>query len=238
MTEPVRLSKPGATVDALLTQIPKINNTNKRSYIVAGVIRYNATLQTWEQISGAHKPLNTTTISCPTDETINIAYPLTGIVNPEVVSFIIAPDEDLSEIGLTCGASVDVASATVKVFAEYRGYILYQNSEWKCFKHTALPAPTMTWSTDHLEVDIPWEMVHYGWTVASPRGYNIKLGAQTNNQFSVYFYNDTNTLVTAPDTSMQFYFDAGRRTVKTRGDAAIKDQYGNLWYMGIIQGDA
>lgn len=227
----------GAQIDALLNQVPSINNTDKKTYVVAGVIRYSSTSDNWEQIGDAHIAINSGAISCPTDDTIRVAFDLDSITNKKVISFICGPDEQLSGIGLVCGASVATTGATIHMTSNFRGYIGYYSGAWQSYLHSALPDITLTWSTDHLVVTVPWDMISYNWVLGTARGYNVKFGAQTTNTFEVYFYDSSGNLVTTPDTSMQFYFDASRRRVKSNGTYALPDGYGNIWYMGLIEGD-
>lgn len=244
MTEPVRLSKPGATVDALLKQVPNINNVNKRSYIVAGVIRYSAASQNWEQIGGDHAPLNTVSVECPTDLTLKINFGLSAVLNKKVVSFVANCDEDLAELGMFVGASVATNSATLQTFTGSHGaYIYYSNDAWVELIGTAFAASTLEWVTDHLVITLPYALVDAyikDWPQVSGRNgaYNPKLGSIGTNTVTVYFYDNAGALVTTPDNSMKVYVSYGLRKLNTKGAAGPKDGFGNIWYMGIIEGDA
>jgi hypothetical protein len=233
----------GAAVDALLKQIPSINNTNKRSHVIAGVIRYNATTQAWEQITGAHDPLNTTSITCPTDTTIQINFGLATVANKKVITFVANADEELAGMGLFIGASVGVNDATLNIYSGAHGsYVYYNGSAWAEIKGSSFPSSSFSWSTNHLVITIPFGLITAyvrNWPMVCARdgGYNVKLGSVGDTTIEVYFYNAAGTLITTPDTSMKCYVNYGIRKIKTKGDYGLPDAFGNIWYFGIIEGD-
>jgi hypothetical protein len=225
-----------------LRQVPAINNTGKKSYVVAGVIRYNSTAQNWEQITGAHTPLNTSSIACPTNDTIQINYDLASVTNKTVVSFIVTPDEQLAGIGVFAGSSVGVDSATVYLYTSgYGAYIAYNGSAWTQLHGSGFPDVSMAWSTDKLQITVPYAMeaICYHWANLTGKDtpYQVCLGSVGTNTIDIVFYNAAGTKVTTPDTNMKFFIQFGNRRMNVKGASTIPNAFGNLWYMGIIQGD-
>ena len=92
-----------------------IRGEGGKSYkIVACVLRQDTVSSGWYAIDDAnHTPLNVSAVSMSAGK-IQLDYDFTA---EKIVSFVATPDEAYAQLGLTCGATVDVGQAFIEVGA-------------------------------------------------------------------------------------------------------------------------
>ena len=96
------------------------------------------------------------------------------------------------------------------------GYIYYNGSAW-AISTDAYSEPTLSESGGVLTVTLDDNNATVRPMLTRRQtGYDPRVGSVANDTFTVEFYNDVGTKITAPDTSMKFYFEVVNKSVRQK----------------------
>ncbi|WP_085521442.1 glycosyl hydrolase family 28-related protein [Tuberibacillus sp. Marseille-P3662] len=226
-----------------------IDHGDGQTHIVAGAIRYYASLGRWDLITnndgGHHPPINIASIdSSNSSNYINInfdtsAWGLGDDSDVNVSSFVIAPDEDLSRYGISCGASVNYQGASVRLWGgAYSDYIYYDGSNWVSNKGRY----SLSWQGDRLlctrtadngrAIDSgTYPQLTARETMLMPVLGSVSAGGDT---VEVLFYTTAGDVATTPNGNFKFFItDPSMKGGIEPND--IPDGLGNLWFIGVMK---
>lgn len=233
-----------ATADDALALVESVDSglihgADGRTYALLSCALRNDGGATWAPIDDTgHRPSGVLSVETLADRIV-VHHDFTAV---RVSSVQVTPDETLSGMGISCGASVGLDQTRIHLYSTPDGlgdYVYYDGTAWQSF---AGVFSGFTWYTNPGRVRLEHAPVGeasapMGSATGRDGGWNVGLGGMAQTYTDLTFHNVGGTgSPSAPASTMKAWVQRFGRTDSAPLDpATINPTNGNLWVTGLFE---